>query len=725
MSSDEQKLDIGMSAAYRAWRERPDDSPDAGISISLTFTGPLAEIEALGFETHAVLDDEQALGVVRFKDIPALNEHQGVIWIAAGRAPKPDLDTAARDISARADMLTGGVPDGGVWHADVSSGALASIPKGTGKGVIVAIIDTGIDYTHPMFVIPGSLPRKTRIRRIWDQGLTPAAVTDCPPVQLLASAHTYGVEFDRNEIDAALGGGAALAHRDCDGHGTHVAGIAAGGTAFPLFFGDASKVGIAPEADIIAVKFLDTPDEVFYRMPDGSVGPAVGEAMKFRDAIVYCLRTARDVFDNQPVVINMSFGDKSKPGDALDEEARFVDTLLDPAASAGSFHFPKRAAVVKSMGNEGGSDHTQRVGRIEVPASAADPTSGEIVVPFLLVDSRNGSETLWQRCANEVYKPDMSLHFWYRDAPPPANSVKFAVRSPFGGAFSSEVAPNTTLAIGINATVGPPRKDDMVTAAATVHRITIEHKDVPGVRHPAGHIVKRNYVRVSVSPKESGGTFSYHAGIYEVRITAPSGTVLFVQGEYVDWNGGPMVFRMNDKLQNGTNRHTNIVALDDSSSVDSYGQQVLTVANYTDLADPHPIEPLAAHAISSTSSRGPIRDFSDPAQPPFCAKPDIAAPGHKINSALSRHTNTPFTWWPGWWLGNRFQELNGTSMAAPVVAGVVALLFEKKPDLSVIDVRKALFFAPRDAVNPPKTSPDAVKAYGVGMVDALSSHNKA
>ena len=720
MSSDERKLDSGMSAAYRAWRDHPDLSPNAGISVSLSFTGDLAEIEALGFETHGVLDD-QAFGMVRFKDVPALSEHPGVQWIAAGRAPKADLDTAAMDIGARATLLSSGSPLNGVWHADIATGVLTAGTNATGKGVIVAIIDTGIDYTHPMFIVPGSSPRKTRIRRIWDQGLTPAAVSDCPPVQLLASAHTYGVEYDRHEIDAALNGGTPLAHRDCDGHGTHVAGIAAGGTNFPLF-GDASKVGIAPEADIIAVKLLDNPDKLFYRLTDGTVGPEVSEAMKFRDAILYCLRTARDVFNDQPVVINLSFGYLEHPGDALDDEARFLDALLDPKASAGSFHFPKRAVVVKSMGNEG-NQRSQRVGRIEVPPSTTIPTSGEIVVPFELLDERKGTQTRWQHCANEVYKPPLSLHFWYRAPAPQDDRVKFAVRSPFGSAFSADVGPNSTLALGVKSVVGPPRRDDPVAPASNVHRITIEHKDVPGVRHPkTQQIVKRNYVHIFVSPKESGGAFSYHTGIYEVRIKAPIGTVIFVQGELVMWNGeAGALFHMNDKMQNGIDRHANIVSLAESSAVSPMAQHVITVANYTDTGDPAQF--VAPHSIDPQSSRGPIRDYSDPPQPPspFCAKPDIAAPGTKINSARSIHTE-PLTRWLWWWRGERFEELSGTSMAAPMVAGVVALLLQRKPDLNVQEVRDALFFAPGAAVEP-STPPDSTNAYGVGRVNALSSHN--
>ena len=112
-------------------------------------------------------------------------------------------------------------------------------------------MDTGIDFTHPMFIDASG---NTRILRIWDQTLTPATIAECPPVRLPASNDTYGVEFDAAKIQGHLNGGAQIAHRDCAGHGTHVAGIAAGGTNFVPVFGDAELVGVAPEADIIAVK---------------------------------------------------------------------------------------------------------------------------------------------------------------------------------------------------------------------------------------------------------------------------------------------------------------------------------------------------------------------------------------------------------------------------------------------------------------------------------------
>jgi subtilisin family serine protease len=179
---------------------------------------------------------------------------------------------------------------------------------------------------------------------------------------------------------------------------------------------------------------------------------------------------------------------------------------------------------------------------------------------------------------------------------------------------------------------------------------------------------------------------------------------------------------MNREMRDGhTVRHANIASLSESSSLDPLGQHVITVGSYTETAMTEfgfPVAP--THGISPTSSRGPLRDFSDPPKGPICPKPDIAAPGESINSAESRHTEG-LLHWPWWYWGVRFQELSGTSMAAPMIAGLVALMLEKNPNLNATKVRTAISSAPRAAVEP-STVPASTNAYGVGMVDALTSH---
>jgi len=521
MPNEEQKLDSGLSAAYRAWREDSGSASDAGISVNLSFQGDLGAIEALGFETHSVFG-HQALGVIRFKDIPAISAQANVLWIAAGRPDKPHLDTAVPDIRARASAPLTGAPVDGLWHADITNPVLTSVPKGTGKGVVVAIIDTGIDFTHPMFMSQFSPTMKTRILKIWDQGLTPASVSDCPDRRFLASADTYGVEFDNTKIEAHLNGGATIGHRDCEAHGTHVAGIAAGGTKFVV--GDASKVGVAPEADILVVKYLDNPEKIFYKLQDGSVGAEVGWPSRFRDAVLYCLRNAREL--NKPVVINMSFGDDADPGDGLDDDARWVDSVMDPSQAPGDNNFPKGAVITKAAGNE--ADNLFILMRIEVPPS------GEITVPLKLVDVRGTTQTRWQHCAYEYYSPTVGVHFWYRRPTAPL-AVQFAVQLPNNNTFSADVSAGGKLELGFNPIVGPPPADIFTAFQPKQHGVTMDHQNIPAVPHPAGGTVSRSYVHFFVSPKESGGTISYHPGNYRIRIKAPPGTVVFGKGEKEFW----------------------------------------------------------------------------------------------------------------------------------------------------------------------------------------------
>src|ERR1051325_9315608 len=280
-----EKLDFGLVLALRAYEKSPGPG-DAAISVNLRFQDDLGPIEALGFEVHSVTDD-QALGVLHFRNIGTIAAHPNVLRISAGVEPGLHLDTATLDGRARASSPgTVGPGGGGVWYAAPpppprTTAAPTAVPHATGSGGIVAVIHTGIDYTHPSFMSQFAPTKRTRIRRIWDQGLRPASLAQCPDVALLASANTYGVEYKNDaapndRIDAALNGGAPLLHKDCIGHGTHVASIAAGGVSFPPG-GDARFAGVAPEAGIIAAKLLATPPGIKFRGAAG-FGAAVSDA---------------------------------------------------------------------------------------------------------------------------------------------------------------------------------------------------------------------------------------------------------------------------------------------------------------------------------------------------------------------------------------------------------------------------------------------------------------
>lgn len=721
MSEIDEKLDTALFLAYRAAVQEAEaggtslDDEQAAVSFILQFDGDLAPIEALGFEPHSVFGND-AMGMAKFSDLPAIAAHPNVRWMAAGDEFEPTIDVAARDVKARATS-TGrvGNPGGdGVWHVPTGGGALTEAGDATGAGVIVAIIDTGIDFAHPMFMSALTPARTTRILRIWDLGLVPGSLAEAPDSGRLGSTQTYGVEYDKAEIDAALAGGPAVLHKDCSGHGTHVAGIAAGGRLFPAG-GNANRVGIAPEADIIAVKLLDMPSSIRFRTAAGP-GAVVPPENRFRDAVLYCLRTAKAL--GKPVVINMSFGRSREAGDGLDDSARFIDQVMDPAHTPDNDHFPKGAIIVKAAGNDGSAG---RAAKITVPAAA-----GEITVPFELEDSRGGTDDRWKECARSRHNPFIFISFWYRRATP-HTAVTFALSLPHDTRFSGDMGIGGFLDRGFVVRPGPPKKTVWAPVAPNVHKVLVRHEGTGTVTHPAGGTLRRHRVLMALGPKISGSDVRYQGGIYEMRIKAPAGTEIFAICSRVPWGGGKAVnFKVAATMADGTPRPTTgLDVVPEFSAADPLGKHAITVTAYDDTngATAHADH----HAIAPFSSRGPLRDFSSPAAPkPLVAdKPDLAAPGVKIDSAHSVATEvlTPRT--PLWLSGVRFTPKGGTSMAAPVVAGAVALMLDKKGDLNTTEVRTALRVpaAGRPGARPAPPGAAHQHAFGAGMLDVLESHD--
>ena len=194
----------------------------------------------------------------------------------------------------------------------------------TGKGILISVIDSGIDYAHPDFCNPDG---STRLVALWDQTI-PA---DPSVGRFSPSRYPQGTLFSAEQINAALGADTLqqrlelVPSTDVTGHGTHVAGIAAGN-------GRASGGryhGVAPEASLLAIK-LGSPD------PKGF--PNTIELMQAVDfSVRYAIEQAI------PLVINLSFGNTygSHSGTSL------LETYLDSVSTLG------RINIVVGSGNEG------------------------------------------------------------------------------------------------------------------------------------------------------------------------------------------------------------------------------------------------------------------------------------------------------------------------------------------------------------------------------------
>lgn len=187
----------------------------------------------------------------------------------------------------------------------------------TGRGVLVGIVDSGIDFFHPDFRTEDG---SSRILSLWDQ-----SIPGNPP-----EGYVIGTEYTKEEINKALAlgeiqGRRLVPSRDYTGHGTAVLGIAAGN-------GRASggvNRGIAYESDLLVVKMKNADKNSF---------PRTTELM---EGVDYLIR--QSIRLGKPIVVNISFGNNygSHKGDSL------LETYLDSVSAMG------RNVICTGMGNNG------------------------------------------------------------------------------------------------------------------------------------------------------------------------------------------------------------------------------------------------------------------------------------------------------------------------------------------------------------------------------------
>lgn len=194
-----------------------------------------------------------------------------------------------------------------------------------GKNVLVGILDTGIDWKHGDFRDPND-PTKSRIVGIWDATLTKIGAEQTPGdknANYLACCN-YGVEYTQADINDELDGVPSnfVREKDLNGHGTHVAGTAAGNGASTS---DKRNAGVAPEADLLIVK-----------------GGANGfSSSNIINGLEFFKKKAQDL--GKPIAVNMSLGGHYTGHDGL-----------DPIGVAANL-FPATGRVVMiAAGNEGG-----------------------------------------------------------------------------------------------------------------------------------------------------------------------------------------------------------------------------------------------------------------------------------------------------------------------------------------------------------------------------------
>ena len=469
-----------------------------------------------------------------------------------------------------------------------------------GEGTTIAIIDTGVDYTHATFGGPGTPEAyEENDRTVIEPGTFPTE-------KVIGGFDFAGADYDADSDDPALNTpNPDPDPLDGDGHGTHVASTAAGE-------GVEGKLGhgVAPGAKIYALKVFGE--------PAGSTNLAV-------NAIEWALDPNQDNDLSDHVdVINMSLG-----------SAFGIADLLEPGIVAVEYATRLGVVVVASAGNNGDVSYiTGAPAAADSAISVAASTTGFLTGPTITLP-----ETVESPRSQIIYNP---------------------------GGFDDNTGHFETGVTAPVTYVGNLFDDDLLCtipdeAAGTTPldgQIALIQRGVCGFSDKANNAAELGAVAAIIFNHAAGGN------------------------TLVNMVGPPVAIPVG------------FVAHDDGLIlVSAHGETVDISAENDVVIVPDPY--LSADTVADFSSRGPrsLDAFQ---------KPDVTAPGASIFAAKMGS-------------GDEGVSFSGTSMSAPHVAGVAALIRQAHPDWSPEQVKAAIMNTATDLL----IGSAEVPRQGAGRVDAF------
>ncbi len=537
---------------------------------------------------------------IPYKNLTAFSQSKGIERIEAYDNPgrgRSFMDTAR--IRNNIDSIQAGY---------------APLPQAyTGSGVLVGIIDGGIYFRHKDFRRANG---NTRCLYIWDQADTTAG---------RPQPYNYGSEWDSTSINNGTCGHKEPASDN--GHGTNVAGIAAG-NGLSWATGDANLqkryVGTAPDADMIVVSVDNS-------RPDFIQAVA--------DAVNYIFTKASQL--GRPCVINTSVGTYYGPHDGSELAVKAMETMLDQE---------KGRVIVAAAGNGGAVKH-----HLSYPLSPTDSlftwftyNSATHEVYFDL-----WADTAQFKTANFALGCDNT-------------AGTFLGRTRYFNAFTDfNPAPDSTIMID----------DSLFNGSTKLCNYTIAVTAYQGLYHVEFLAIPTLTTYLWRLQTLGHGTFDLWASKSLINTSSiatayPSG---FSSPNYRYGDSLKTIvsaWQCSDKVISVANYYSRAGYYDkDSNYVD------LTIAPYLSTVG----------ALASNSSLGPTRDGR--------MKPDIAATGDIVTSTgdstyISQLTLSAQTYKIS--LGDKHTRNGGTSMASPIVAGIVALYLQEHPTATYNEVKTVI-----------------------------------
>jgi subtilisin family serine protease len=609
------------------------------VEIFVHFTGPLADLVACGLKNAVTAEapGEPAIAagtlpLSRLEDIAAVPH---VRWIDPRDLLRPTLDVSLSEIRAR-------------------NTSVALEEKG--RGVIVGIVDDGLDYLHPAFRDPAD-SKRTRILTFWDQMGTGGVA---PP-----GFDGLGIEHCRAALEELLNAESPPWTRGF--HGTHVAAIALGngqvsGDPNPV---PGKYIGVAPEAELICVGV-----PAWHDMPPRRHDMPLRRMGHYRDT--HICRGFKYIFDKakalqRPVVINLSMGYPLGPHDGTSPLEKMIDRWIAQE--------PAGRIVVVAAGNDDGMMACHTEGTV--------PAGGQASVEINLSREHNSRGQRY------------SMDLWYQG--PALLSVQVGVPQDQDSGVPAPTVSDEVLPGGskLDWRANPSVPEDQQTK---VNIYSYEKHEWNGCH--------RIFVEI-ITPKERPGP----RGIWRLVLKNLGSAAV----PFDVWSDQAPFTRYCPRK---------------SLTTPSTAKNVITVGAYmarTDLAPPYDrMSPqpedqsevqgsspqcnegvtVSGQGPANFSLRGPARDG--------WPKPEIVAPGVSIYSALGRPLVPPDCCQPH----PEYGAKDGTSMAAPMVAGVIALMLERNPALTHEQVREALI---KTARKPADVSVWPDSRWGYGKINAAAA----
>jgi len=225
-----------------------------------------------------------------------------------------------------------------------------------GQGVLLGFVDTGIEYTNPIFK---NADNSTRILSIWDQSIENK--------QASADIFYYGTEYSEDNINLALKNDVPLSivpSTDEIGHGTMLAGLAGGSNIVESDF-----VGVVPLSEYVVVKLKPAKSNIklLTMVPEATICYQENDIMF---GIEYLTNVARRL--GRPIAICIGLGTNQGSHDG---SSPISDMILTHANRTG-------IAIIVAAGNEGNAGHhyfgtiDPKIGFDKVEIEVAEGESG-------------------------------------------------------------------------------------------------------------------------------------------------------------------------------------------------------------------------------------------------------------------------------------------------------------------------------------------------------------